>query len=938
MALLYPYNERKTARRNIKRMRALSDTLLAISKGDRPANPELQAGVAALTGNTDMASQYAALVDMANGLERTHIDRLIALAPDDLTAFAEVMAPHEPPADHHIFMAEKLMQAEANPGSRLMISMPPGHAKDLDVNTPVMMGTGSWKRLGDVRIGEQVITHKGRPQEVLAVHDQGIREVLKITTASGRTVRAHPEHVFLTPTDWIEAGKLKVGMTLALPRGITTEGSRESAHRDEFVLAGYLFARAVVSGPAYSRLHKISRKFRCNSPAIRDDVRDTAVRLGFAVEQRRDPTGHDREALLLTFDYAMMDWAVERDLYGMKKTDARVPQWIYEGSEADIGAFLGALVSCDATFVPERNKHTGWQRKMQLACKENPLLRDDLVKLFLRIGVKADPYDSRSTNYNYDPTVFYKLNVTDATAMAVMQKRLRIVGPNLARWRQDLVVREFASPDYWADQITSITPDGTCETRCLTVETDASFLADGIVVHNSTYSSRYYPAWYLGRDERRRYLQAGHTQDFAEKEFGKKTRDLIGTPEFQSVFPGVVVRYDTKAAGLWMLTNGNQYTVKGVGQGISGVRSTNNGVDDPYPTKKEAESETYRKKTWNWFANDFMTRLLPGGSAMIIATRWHVDDLIGAIEQKQADGELHDHWEIINLPALCLDPDTDQMRRQYGEPLWPDFYTQETLQAQRSLMTTTEWSCLYEGSPLPAEGNVIKRQWLKHADYYPIVHVSSKQLNWGRIDQEKAPGDPTDSKPGQNPPKHGDPTDSGQGTIPYTRTTVSVDSAESEDKRADFSAITVWRETTQGYHYLVDAFRARMEFTTLCSTTNAMAEAWDADFILMEKKGAGQQYIQAIGDKGLAPCAVIPCDPTRKGDKVFRMDGASVYFQQGKVILPNRAPWLSDYEREILQFPNAKNDDYADSTSQYLNWRRANSSSGNRGTKKLSPK
>src|SRR5690606_37456019 len=35
------------------------------------------------------------------------------------------------------------------------------------------------------------------------------------------------------------------------------------------------------------------------------------------------------------------------------------------------------------------------------------------------------------------------------------------------------------------------------------------------------YCSRYFPACYLGRNPNHRYLQGGHSQDFAENEFGK---------------------------------------------------------------------------------------------------------------------------------------------------------------------------------------------------------------------------------------------------------------------------------------------------------------------------------------------------------------------------------------------------------------------------------
>jgi phage terminase large subunit-like protein len=38
------------------------------------------------------------------------------------------------------------------------------------------------------------------------------------------------------------------------------------------------------------------------------------------------------------------------------------------------------------------------------------------------------------------------------------------------------------------------------------------------------------------------------------------------------------------------------------------------------------------------------------------------------------------------------------------------------------------------------------------------------------------------------------------------------------------------------------------------------------------------------------------------------------------VFLPTAAPWLGEYEAEVLGFPSAKYDDQVDSTVQFLEW------------------
>ncbi|MGY5877679.1 terminase, partial [Wolbachia endosymbiont of Nasonia oneida] len=43
-----------------------------------------------------------------------------------------------------------------------------------------------------------------------------------------------------------------------------------------------------------------------------------------------------------------------------------------------------------------------------------------------------------------------------------------------------------------------------------------------------------------------------------------------------------------------------------------------------------------------------------------------------------------------------------------------------------------------------------------------------------------------------------------------------------------------------------------------------------------------------------------------------------------RVFLPNQGVWLSNFEYEILMFPETRHDDQVDSTVQYLQWVRNN--------------
>lgn len=50
----------------------------------------------------------------------------------------------------------------------------------------------------------------------------------------------------------------------------------------------------------------------------------------------------------------------------------------------------------------------------------------------------------------------------------------------------------------------------------------------------------------------------------------------------------------------------------------------------------------------------------------------------------------------------------------------------------------------------------------------------------------------------------------------------------------------------------------------------------------------------------------------------MRLHAQTAVFENGRVLLPSRAPWLSDYVSELTGFPGTRHDDQIDSTTQAL--------------------
>jgi predicted phage terminase large subunit-like protein len=228
----------------------------------------------------------------------------------------------------------------------------------------------------------------------------------------------------------------------------------------------------------------------------------------------------------------------------------------------------------------------------------------------------------------------------------------------------------------------------------------------------STYTSATYPSWYLGRNPQRSIIAASHTQELAER-FGRRVRNNYASPAHRNVF-GCGVSVDNQAAGRWETERGGEYFAAGVGGSITGRRADLGIIDDPVKGREDADSERSRERVWEWYTNDFVPRLKPGASQILVMTRWHEDDLGGKLLERSRD-----EWRVIELPMEAL-PD-DLLGRKPGERLWPEWFTEE--QVNEAKRDTRAWNALYQQRPASEEGDYFKAAWFGEYDKLPS-HVA----------------------------------------------------------------------------------------------------------------------------------------------------------------------------------------------------------------------
>lgn len=898
----YSIEDRERARRMYRTTLELAMQSKQAAERGTLLSPESEEIVAALTRTSDMSHRATTLFSISDDIRAQHLKKLLVLAPTEFAAFCEYVNPDEPPESNwHQYLTSTLQDIEYNPERhRIILNCPPGHAKPLHVDTPVLMGNGTWKRLGDIKVGDEVVSHKGKIRKVTEVHEQGVLPILRIVTTAGRVINSAPDHSFWVDpgkgyikrgtAGWRKAEDLRPGDKLRLVHRPSQSRSAPIGGGGDVVdarFAAVVQAQGAMSWMTGRNQDSAYRSFYLYAPteALANEFDGLMTAIGVK---------HSCKPLKNNIGYVLrMTTADANDLSAKFRLDdrrenRRVPDFIMSGTAREKKEYLSKFFSLSGEapmrygghwlyvyshsedFLADIQKLLGWF-DIDAVLDNWTRKRDKRARLIVRDGalttfLASIPYDGKYVD------------------------RLKNEAESAKAETDEIRLVELANP-------------GEC--RCLTVDTEHTFIANGVVVHNSTYASRLFVAWRLGRDPNQRIIGGGHSQTFVENEMSKRIRELIRSPAYKEVFPAVVISSHTSGAGQWNLvgTKG-QYVARGVGQAVHGFRATFIIVDDPYPSIEAAESATQRGKVSTWFTTDIGSRVLPGGKVFVIMTRFHEEDLTGYLMDMNDKLPIHDRWELIEAPAICYDEERDIMSRRLGEVLW-DFYDLSYFRTKKAELTYSRFALIYQQLADAASAGSVTG----HFKYYTYLPHQTPTVIRDAVDK-------------------GQVDDNGKPKIDrkdfFRRVVLSVDTASKATERSDYTAIQVWGETHDRKYYLFDSKRMKVEFNDMVSEIEKLARRYEVDAILVEDKGSGTSYIQHRGETDFqrrqAPAPIVAIQVPSNQGKAFRFDEVCPMIEAGDVFLPENAGWVDAYIRELGQFPEGAHDDMVDATSQALRY------------------
>ena len=149
---------------------------------------------------------------------------------------------------------------------------------------------------------------------------------------------------------------------------------------------------------------------------------------------------------------------------------------------------------------------------------------------------------------------------------------------------------------------------------------------------------------------------------------------------------------------------------------------------------------------------------------------------------------------------------------------------------------------------------------------------------------------------------------------------VTADTASSQKADSAYTVICTWAlETKQCNMMLVDVVRNKFLVPDIAPEIHKAVARWNAKFAMIEAKDSGIGVIQQLRNKqGLTIRDFQPARyPAYNGatDKISRSTIAQNRMEAGQIWLPRQAPWLHDFQAELLAFPQGEYADQVDNLS-----------------------
>lgn len=233
-----------------------------------------------------------------------------------------------------------------------------------------------------------------RPSDFI---DNGVRDCVRVTFKSGRSIECTPNHPFMTPMGWQPIENIPIGHHVMSVKKLPAPTKPTALYDDEARILGYMVADGGCTGSSTPTWTKT------DPDLVADFDKALGVLNGMLTPKADAPgqyyvvsqPGQARSKIVAFLD--------EFDLLGKKSVEKKIPDVVFSLDDGQLGIFLGRLWSGDGCVDARGNvSYSTGSREMAF----------QIQHLLLRFGVTSRVYEIyRDNNAAQETRTYYEVLV-----------------------------------------------------------------------------------------------------------------------------------------------------------------------------------------------------------------------------------------------------------------------------------------------------------------------------------------------------------------------------------------------------------------------------------------------------------------------------------------------------------------------------------------------
>ena len=374
-------------------------------------------------------------------------------------------------------------------------------------------------------------------------------------------------------------------------------------------------------------------------------------------------------------------------------------------------------------------------------------------------------------------------------------------------------------------------------------------------------------AWRLMHDPTLKIGIFCHDENLA-KMIVSTIRQIMKSNWYKALAQGTAIASDKDTEMLFRTTMGGEVRAFSMQGGTTGHGFDIIIIDDPQKAST-AHSEPERKSIEHAFSSGIANRWRDPtkGILIVVMQRLHVDDFT-AFALK-----IYPQAKHLTIPVRAIEAktyelsETESYTTKPGKLLEPNRLREDYLHSVTLAQGNDHFEAQYMQMPQMSAGTIIKPEWLRHFE-----HPRPKEL-----------------------------------------CVISIDPAFTKDG-GDYSAAIVANLVGRDVE-ITHAEQHQFDYPTLLNWINILNQRFRPDLFLIEAVGAGMGIEFHLRRDTILNVATTT--PQNKS-KTARMEMVSPFTEEGRLWLPQQAPWADQFVKCLTKFPYGPSDDWPDAVSQLL--------------------